>query len=406
MKNKYFKILLVLSVMVLGIFQLPSYAAEVYTAESFGHYENPINGKIEDPGNNPGIGEGMVSNVVNGLALIEKDDNGKLYATLRYRLRNQVKNIRMWVYDKRSGQFVSVPVKEVKTEGDTGDFRFEIPSTDTTIKSSFFVEPMGRDVIFFVTFGNIQSGSGDFKVFVSTNKPAPSNQTQNTPQVENHSSNNNTVVTKKAETSPNKPTVNNTTTKVQGLTNKPTSINKLKETKNEEECKTEKTDKGFDHGLLTNKDYNDKVSKKTENVDYEDGNLTSFLKIFLAMVLAIFFSTIVIGAIFIYLYYLCKKNTNKLLEEELDATGNRGKESVEYINRVLENWNKIKNPKKEETESINVLMARRRHEMLMNNEDPDAINPDLYNKINKKNNKAKKDIWSNHPGFMEDDSDE
>ena len=66
-----------------------SFAGEVYTANAHGHYSHPVTGTIEDPGNNPGIGEGMVSNTVFGTALIEKDDDGKLYATVRYNLSDK-----------------------------------------------------------------------------------------------------------------------------------------------------------------------------------------------------------------------------------------------------------------------------------------------------------------------------
>lgn len=89
MKNKFLKLIFIV-VMFLSFISLQDinqkvFAGEVYTSETIGHYKNPFDGSIEDPGNNPGIGEGMVSNVVSGLSLIEKDDDGKLYATLRYR---------------------------------------------------------------------------------------------------------------------------------------------------------------------------------------------------------------------------------------------------------------------------------------------------------------------------------
>lgn len=171
MAKKIISIIAVFALVIL--FGSTSNAGEIYTAEARGHYENPVNSQVEDAGNNPEIGEGMVSNSVYALALIEKDDNGKLYATVRYKLRDQISNVRMWVQNKGSESFTEVPVEETKNAGKTGDFRFEIPSTDALIKSSFFVEPMGRDVVFFVTLGNLQEGNTDFKTYVSASDKNP-----------------------------------------------------------------------------------------------------------------------------------------------------------------------------------------------------------------------------------------
>src|SRR3712207_9401463 len=89
--NKLRTILLAL-VIIIGVFKVNVRAGEVYTAAARGYYHHPVTKVVEDPGNNPGIGEGMVNNVVYGVALIEKDDNGKLYATVRYNLRDNIKD--------------------------------------------------------------------------------------------------------------------------------------------------------------------------------------------------------------------------------------------------------------------------------------------------------------------------
>ena len=147
-------------------FTSPVYAGEVYTASTTGYYSHPVTGEIEDAGNNPGIGQGMVDNVVNGFSLIEKDDDGRLYATVRYSLRDNIENVRVWVQNRGDASFTQVQVEETKHEGGKGDFRFEIPSTDCVIKSSFFVGPMGRDVIFFMDFASLEEGNTEKKVRV------------------------------------------------------------------------------------------------------------------------------------------------------------------------------------------------------------------------------------------------
>ena len=74
--NRKFNTILLALVMVFIAFTTNAKAGEVYTAVARGYYDHPVTHVIEDPGNNPGIGEGMVNNVVYGVALIEKDDDG------------------------------------------------------------------------------------------------------------------------------------------------------------------------------------------------------------------------------------------------------------------------------------------------------------------------------------------
>lgn len=390
MKSKYIKIFFVLSIILFTSFQSISSAGEVYTSETYGHYENPINGKIEDPGNNPGIGEGMVSNVVNGLSLIEKDDNGKLYATVRYRLRSKIKNVKMWVYNSKTRSFSQVRVSEVKSGGDTGDFRFEIPSTETLIRSSFYVEPMGRDVIFFVSFGKIQGGSGDFKVFVKTSQPVSKTDVSNNRSVSNDSNIGKAQNGGRTVYQSNNENKNKNNTAISKDDNKSTTKsnsnglgNNLNHKSEKDECKASKSTRGYTHGLLTNKDYKDtkEASKKEEEVK-EDGEITRYVKLFVVIVLAIIFSAFILGAILICIFYKFIKNNNLKKEEALfnGKSSNRNNDSC-VVDRCL----------------------------LINDEN--SVSSSISNKSRKSDTKIvgddKKDnIWKKHPGFMEDDGNE
>lgn len=390
MKSKYIKIFFVLSIILFTLFQPISSAGEVYTSETYGHYENPINGKIEDPGNNPGIGEGMVSNVVNGLSLIEKDDNGKLYATVRYRLRSKIKNIKMWIYNSKTRSFSQVRVSEVKSGGDTGDFRFEIPSTETLIRSSFYVEPMGRDVIFFVSFGKIQGGSGDFKVFVKTSQPVFKTDVSNNRSVLNDSNLGKAQNRGRTVYQFNNENKNKNNTAISKDDNKSTTKsnsnglgNNLNHKSEKDECKTSKSTRGYTHGLLTNKDYKDtKEASKKEEVIKEDGEITRYVKLFVVIVLAIIFSAFILGAILICIFYKFIKNNNLKKEEALfnGNSSNRNNDSC-VVDRCL---------------PIN---------------DENSVSNSISNKYRKSDTKIvgndKKDnIWKKHPGFMEDDGNE
>ena len=53
----------------------------------------------------------------------------------------------------------------------TTDFRMQVPSENAIIRCNMYVIPMGRDVIFYITVGNLQSGSGDFVTSVKVEEP-------------------------------------------------------------------------------------------------------------------------------------------------------------------------------------------------------------------------------------------
>ncbi len=48
-----------------------TYAYRQETAKITPYYSHPVTGVIEDPGNNPGIGQGMTENVLSPQALVE-----------------------------------------------------------------------------------------------------------------------------------------------------------------------------------------------------------------------------------------------------------------------------------------------------------------------------------------------
>ncbi len=323
----------VLFIFLFVFFKQDVSAGELYTAEAVGHYANPSNGKVEDPGNNPGIGEGMVSNTVYGLALVEKDDNGKLFATVRLRQRNHIKDVRMWVQSKQGGGFSEVSVEETKSSGDTGDFRFEIPSTDSVIKSSFFVNQMGRAVIFFITLDNIEEGNTDFKAFVSTSDSSSNSQGGSQASDANNEAGQaeqaRTQVNKNnAEKESNKSRVSNSENRKSNnaLIKKKESKKSIPKNKvnassdfseKDNDKKIEQSDLGYNHGLLTNSDFNDNIKKEKEK-SRPLGPLSLGIIIFFIVVSAIIFTIFVLGAIFIWILYEKTKRENLQIESELE----------------------------------------------------------------------------------------
>ena len=146
----------------------------VYTAPAVPSYENPATGVIEDSASesNVALGRSMVSSIVYENALIERDTDGTLYASLRFKLADQISGIGFEVSADGSA-YETVEGVQMQTGTDaatatvTADYRLPIPSETATIRCSMDVIPMGRAVIYFIQFGELQEGDADGTFVVS-----------------------------------------------------------------------------------------------------------------------------------------------------------------------------------------------------------------------------------------------
>lgn len=159
-------------VLCVGSIKVPIKAAETgtaYIAKATASYKHPVTGVIEDAGNNEGLGQSMTESVLHAKALIEKTESGKIYATVRIFLTDNISDIKFWTQKRGASSFNSVSATLMQ-ENIGGvycsDYRFQIPSEDAVVKASFYVTPMGRDVVFFFDFSNLKEGSDDFLVSV------------------------------------------------------------------------------------------------------------------------------------------------------------------------------------------------------------------------------------------------
>ncbi len=339
-------------------------AAEVYTAEARGYYKHPVTGEIEDSGNNPGIGDGMVSNTVYGLALIEKDDNGKLYATVRLNLRDKIENIKFWVQNRGDNGFAPVSSEETANTGPTGDFRFEIPNTECVVRSSFFVGPMSRDVIFYIDFSSLESGSGDFKVMINVSGDTSTNrQNDRTGEVTaptqasvRSSSGNANSSGNSSNSSPNNTSRN--TNKNSKNTNKNINTGQKLSQKNKKidlphgqgvvgnngekndsaNKKINQSDLGYEHGLLTNKDFDDSQTlfgtTQEDESNHPWGPFTKAVFTIVIVIIGILFSIFLLGGGSVAFLYHYKKRNNLAIEEILSSANSKS-----VAKKNVDNWN-------------------------------------------------------------------
>ena len=140
-------------------------SAGIYTVQATPTYRHPVTGNIEDPGDNEGIGQSMTESVIYNTALMEIDTNGKMYATTRYYLTDQISDVKVWTQKRGASGWTSATTT-ITQENIGGkpcsDYHFEVPSKDAVVKTSCYVGAMGRAVIFYYSFSNLKSGSADF----------------------------------------------------------------------------------------------------------------------------------------------------------------------------------------------------------------------------------------------------
>ena len=192
--TNFFKTLcsmVVMLALVAGITAIPAYAASngIYTATATPHYRNPLTGKIEDSGGEDSevLGQSMTESATYTKALVEVASNGNTYITVRLKLMDNIQNPTFNV----DGNSVSASLMQEDYSANTADYRMKVASENSVIRCSMYVVPMGRDVIFFITVSNLNSGSGDFVTSISVNNNKSNNSSNNANSSNNSYSNNN-----------------------------------------------------------------------------------------------------------------------------------------------------------------------------------------------------------------------
>lgn len=171
--------MVVMLALMAGITSIPALAASngIYTATATSHYKHPTTGVIEDSGGEGSyvLGQSMTDSALNKAALVEVDPQGNTYVTVRLNLMDNIQNPQFQVDGSRNGNFsaVSATVMQEDFTENTTDFRMQVPDENAIIRCNMYVIPMGRDVIFYITVGDLKSGSGDFVTSITVQEPEP-----------------------------------------------------------------------------------------------------------------------------------------------------------------------------------------------------------------------------------------
>ena len=154
--------MVVMLVLVASIIAVPALALDtgIYTAKATPSYRDPSKGTIEDSGgaSNEVLGQSMTESVTHNKALVEVDQNGDTFVTVRLKLMDNIENVVFQV----DGKEVPATCMQEDVENNTADYRMQVNSKDSLIRASMHVTAMGRDVVYFITLSNLQFGADDF----------------------------------------------------------------------------------------------------------------------------------------------------------------------------------------------------------------------------------------------------
>lgn len=171
--------MVVMLALVAGITAIPTYAVSngIYTATATPHYKHPKTGVIEDSGgsNSAVLGQSMTESATDTHALVEVDSDGTTYITIRLKLMDNITNPTFRVDDND----VSATLMQEDYTYNTADYRMRVNNENSIIRCSMYVVPMGRNVIFYITVSDLQSGSGDFVTSITVNNQQNNNNNNN-----------------------------------------------------------------------------------------------------------------------------------------------------------------------------------------------------------------------------------
>lgn len=174
--------MVVMLVLVASITAVPAFAASngIYTAAAHPQYRNPQTGVIEDSGGDSSevLGQSMTESVTYQRALVEVDENGQTYVTLRLQLMDNITSAQFQV----DGSPVSATCMQENYGTNSADYRIPVNSEYSLIRCNLHITAMGRDVIFFVTLSDLTSGSEDFITSITVKDPEPAPQPEPQPQ--------------------------------------------------------------------------------------------------------------------------------------------------------------------------------------------------------------------------------
>lgn len=170
-RKKVWSVLMALAlalVSMAGFPALPAYGASgtVYSCVINRCYAHPVTGIIEDSGGESSYatGQGMVEGCVYNSGILEVTDEGAYYLTIRMSLMDYTSGHSFLVQNVGDSGWSSpselgVTGNGSDSNGTTADVCMRVPSENCVVRGSMYVEPMGRDVIFYLYPSDYSEGN-------------------------------------------------------------------------------------------------------------------------------------------------------------------------------------------------------------------------------------------------------
>lgn len=185
-KGKYgIWLFLLCCTLLLGKKQVYAESGNVYTCGITASYAHPVTGNIEDAGgeSSSATGQGMVEGAIGAQGILEVTDTGSYYLTVRFSLMDYASSHEISVQNVGDSGWQSTSVTATATgsdsSGSTEDDCIEVPSQSCIVRCSMYVEPMGRNVIFYFYPDNYQTGNQtDMKAMKVTEASMAAKETQ------------------------------------------------------------------------------------------------------------------------------------------------------------------------------------------------------------------------------------
>ncbi len=182
-RKKNIAIALILSVVLMSFpHQIKADSGNVYTCKINPSYAHPVTGDVEDSGGKSSMatGQGMVEGVVGATGMLEVTDSGKYYLTIRMSLIDFTSKQSFKVQKRGATSWsetnMGITSQGKDSNGTTADICIEIPDKDSIVRGTMYVEPMGRDVIYYFSASDFKEGKpDDMKATMVTEKSSGKN---------------------------------------------------------------------------------------------------------------------------------------------------------------------------------------------------------------------------------------
>lgn len=151
----YLNIVLFLFLFVLSGKNVQAASGSIYTCNMNPSYSHPVTGQIEDAGGSSSTttGQGMVEGAIGSKGILEVTDNGEYYLTFQLGLIDYSSKQSFGVQSINASGWNAVSATVTgngsDSSGKTADMRIQVPSESCIVRCSMYVEPMGRNVIFY-----------------------------------------------------------------------------------------------------------------------------------------------------------------------------------------------------------------------------------------------------------------